>query len=465
MVHLFETDIIDRFTVLDSDGSLVEGETFTSDASHDPEGETIDWSVTELGSGLYEVHYHLGDAGHYYLRLVGDTTQRVYEFPFRTDSPIPGESVAEYFTVLDDDGAYYSDAVLSVDASYDAAGDPFAIDLANLGNGLYSATFVPSGAGVHTYRIHADLSAIDDDDQYFEFEVLVVADTSTAVVSPIIITSGSTLDDLVRGVAMACRDFFRLRATEDATDSFTWPDRGHLAGKPPKMFKGASLFVDSSVTEANVGKIVNVVDSVSGALKFEPALPGAVRAGDTAYLTNLESTGFVWDQYQEEINAQIRGIFPESVATAVWTFTDVFDGDSPYLTPPAEFTHIYQIDYPTGIYAEHYVAIPSFHEIGEGDGWWWDEPYDRIVLGGDYRTAASGQYVTIRGFGRWPILEEPGDVTGIAYEWLRYAAAGTLVWSLRDTRRQAEAANNVNRADALRIKPATKFPPNTVRIR
>lgn len=464
MAHLIGTENVDRFTLLDSTGTVIEGEVFEADFMSSPSGGTIDWSVTELGSGLYELRHPVPEAGFYYLRVVGAFSAQIHELSLRTDDPAIGDTVTEYFTVLDDDGNYFSGAGMIVDASFDPGGDPFAIDVTSLPFGVYRGTWVADNAGIYTWRVLADLSGIGDDNQLFEFETRVAE--TVVVVTPFSAPSGTTLDDLVRGVAMLCKDFYRVRATTDATESTTWPDLNHLSGRPAKMFKGASLFVDSAADAANVGQIVHVEDSVSGALVLASPLPSAPRARDTGYLTNLESTGFVWDQYHEEINAQIRSIFPECVQPAVWTFTTAFDGEFPYLTPPEEFTHIYQVDYPAGIWAaESYQSIPHEHEIGNRNGWWWDEGHDRLVIGGPYRSNLSGAFLTIHGFGRWPELEEPGDVTGIAFEWLRYAAAGTLTWSLRDQRRQAEAANNVNRADSLRIKVGTRFPPNTVKIR
>lgn len=464
MTHLIGTENVDRFTVLDSEGNLVEGETFALAIAYGPDATTFEWTVTELGDGIYEVRHPVTAAGLYYLRLIGSTTGQVYEFSLRTDDPVVGDIVTHYFTVLDDDGVLYSGATVTVDATYDPNGEPFAVEVVDLGGGLYGASWTAASAGISTFRLLVDLSAIGDDDQRFSFETRVAE--TVVPESPFAAPSGTTLDDLVRGVAMVCRDFYRVRATTDATDAQTWPDRNRLAARPAKTFKGASLFVDSAASADNVGVQVHVLDSTGAALVLDPPLPAPPRAGDTAYLTNLESTGFTWDQYGEEINAQIRGIFPECVQPAVWTFTDPFDVEFPYLTPPAEFTHIYQVDYPSGAWAaESYESIPQEHEIGERDGWWWDDARDRIVLGGNYRPLLGGAYLTIRGFGRWPELVNPSDVTGVSFEWLRYAAAGVLTWSLRDQRRQAEAANNVNRADGLRIKVGTRFPPNTVRIR
>ena len=464
MSHLVGTTAIDRFTVLTSEGDVVTLETFTSDAAFDPGGSPIDWEVSELGAGLYQVTWPITAEGSYYLRLLGDSTSQVFEFTLATDDPDVEDTITHYFTILDDDGAYYSTAVVTIEAAYDPGGSPFVPIIEALGNGLYRVTWPPdAGAGVYTLRLHADLSAIGDDPQRFEFETRVL--DVVVVESPFVAVYGPTLDDLIRGIAVACRDYYAVRATGNAGDGTTWPDRQRLAARPPKMFKGSSLFVTSSAQAENLGVEVHVADSVNGALTLDPTLPAPVRIGDRAYLTNLESSGFARDTYIEEVNAQINAIFPECVRAAVWTFPDTFDGDYPWLTPPPEFTHIYAVSYPNQGWTQYDTAIPSSHEVGEMVGWWWDEAMDRMVIGGDYRGYAAGQYITIRGYGRWTEITEPDDTTGIAYEWLREACAGQLILSLRDPRRQSEAAMHTNKADALRIKVGTRFPPNTIRIR
>jgi hypothetical protein len=106
-----------------------------------------------------------------------------------------------------------------------------------------------------------------------------------------------------------------------------------------------------------------------------------------------------------------------------------------------------------------------FTEYGDGDGWFWDAANDRLQINSPYRDTAHNAYLSIRGYGRWGELVDGSDVTGIDYEWLVEATAAQLILSLRDNRRQSEAAMHFNRADALRIKASTAIMPNTVQIR
>src|SRR4051812_32027978 len=98
---LVGTTQIDRFTVLNSEGTRITSALFSDDQNIAPGGGTIDYTVTELGDGLYELSYPIDAEGTYYLRLVTETTTppQIYEFFLRTATPVVGETVLEYFTV------------------------------------------------------------------------------------------------------------------------------------------------------------------------------------------------------------------------------------------------------------------------------------------------------------------------------------------------------------------------------
>jgi hypothetical protein len=465
---LVGTTQIDRFTVLNSEGERITGALFTDDQNIAPGGGTIDYAVSELGDGLYELSYPVDAEGTYYLRLVTETTDpaQIYEFSLRTAPPVVGETVLEYFTVRDDDGDYCSGCAISADATYDPSGLPFTAIVDDLSDGLYRLSWTVAQSGVYTVRLTAPLADVGDEDQLFEFEVRVESG-AVAEVSPFLVSYGPSRDDLVRDVALLCRDYYDVVATGDTLDGATWPDELGLAARSPKMFKGASLFVLSAANADNVGKEVRVLDSVSNALSLTPSLPGPVRTGDVAYLTNIESAGFPRQTYVAQINARIGGIFPNALREAVWTFTAeadaLFDATHPYLTPPPEFTHITSVSYPSGAWTPTEMEIPM-----EGNwraGWYWDGSQGRIVIQGGYAAAVDGREVTIRGFGRWPALLTDTDTTGIDREWLTEMTAGVMIQALRDARRLSEAAMHVNRADALRGKVSTQLPANTYKIR
>ena len=124
MAHLIGTQGIDRFTVVDPEGNLIEGETFTADAVYGPDDGIFEYTVTELGAGLYQVTWDLDLAGTYYLRVVTDTLDpfQVYEFEVRTDELEVGDTALHYFTLRDDDGNYYGGSTVTVSAAYDPDG-------------------------------------------------------------------------------------------------------------------------------------------------------------------------------------------------------------------------------------------------------------------------------------------------------------------------------------------------------
>lgn len=463
MTHLIGSTWVDRFSVIDSEGQQVTGLTFTDDQNFDPDGGVFEYTVTELGGGLYQVRFDLALAGTYYLRLVTEGLDpfQVFEFEIVTDGPEVDGPFIRYFTIRDDAGNYYGGSTLTVVDAYDPEGNLFVPIFEDLGNGLYSVTWDVPIEGVYTLRVEADLSDVGDEPQLFEFELRVEA----AVVdgpSPFVAVTGNTLDDIVRAVAVDCKDYLAIRATSDS-DRDTWPDNLRTAARPPKAFKGAHLFVLNATVDENVGQEARVTDSVSGALQLTPPLPGNIRRGDRGYLVNLESNGFDRDAYIERINTSLRGIFPNSLAPMLWTFTDRFDATTPHLRPPAEFTHISSVSFPNQGYEPNDTYVPLSDPNREG--WWWDAGLDAFVLGGGYRSWANDLFITIRGWGRWPELINGTDRTGCDFEWLVQDTAANLIWSLRDPKRQSEAANRQNRADVLRDKAATELPPNTIQIR
>lgn len=454
---------VDRFTVVDAEGVLITNATFTVDQAIAPNGQTFTPTITTLGSGMYQVGYVLPQAGIYYLRLVTQnlTPFQVYEFQWHTDEYLLGDTVTSYFTVRTNAGAYYGGSTVTVSLAADPIGSVFAATITDLLNGLYRVQWETPRAGVYTLRLSATVAGTGNTSQVFEFEERVFP---VPVVAPVLISSlGATLDELVRDVALACKDYLNVMATEDAPDAITWKDGLQLSGRSPKSFKGASLYVWQASDPDNVGAESRIVDSVDGGLVLQPPLPSAPRLGDRAYVTNLESQGFTRDTYVEQINAHIEYMFPDYTVPAYWAFPTAFDGASPFLTPPVEFTHITAIGWNTAGDAGRLQSIPPSSDYM--DGWGWDDFAGRIVIYGRWRDAAHGAPLQIRGFGPAPRLENPADMTPINAEYLVQSTAADLIMSLRDARRQAEGAWHANRADALRVKAIRMLPSGTIRIR
>lgn len=465
MAHLLGETHRERFTIVDPEGAFLTGVTLVSDRSYDPGDDLpIDYAVGELGNGLYEVVWELDHVGYYYLRLVTTNVEpfQVFEFHVHTDDPEVGDTVVQYFTVRDDDGNFFGGAPITVLDTYDPGGSVFAVEVEDLSDGLYRASFGATFPGIYTFRLQADLSEIDDDPQLFEFETRVLPLEATGE-TPFAPAFGPSLDELVRDVALLCRDLFDLRASEDSPDASHWIDRNNLAGRSPKMFKGATLFVASAASDQNLGVETTVVDSVDGVLTLSPALPSIPRRGDRAYLTNLESTGFPRQVYVNQINAHILQAFPNDLRPAVWTFTDRFDAATPYLIPPPEFTHLYDVSWPSSRFSplEEHVPMTDRNRAG----WYWDWAAERIVIQGGYAAALHGAYLTIRGFGRWEELKDDAEITGLDRQWLTSITAGDMIISLRDPKRMSEGAMRLNRADGFHVKMAMNLPDGTIRIR
>lgn len=464
MSHLLGSTYIDRFTVLSAEGVPITGATFTADQIRDPTGNTFTYAVTEISAGMYQASWTLASAGTYYLRLqtfdVPGFPFQSFEFEVTTDDPEAGETVMHYFTVLDDDGNYLDGSLVTVELALDPGGSAFVPLVVGLGLGLYQVTWTVPSAGVYTLRLSMDRSSAGDEASRFEFEDQVLA----PVVGPSVLVPhiGSSLDDLVRAVALLCRDIIYTRTTSDGQDGLHWPDRQALAAKPAKTFKGANLFVYQAAPDTNVGVEAMIADSVDRVLLFEESLPAAPRRGDRGYIVNLESNGNLRQTYIAAINQRIEDSWPIHLVPAEWTFTTPFDPNSPFLTPPPEMTHVYGVSYPTPYCAPYVTHIPN--DDKDRAGWSWDSGMKRIVVTGNYRWAAQDTALTLRGYGRAPRLETDADQTSVPRQWLIEMVAGDLIIANRDPRRMAEGQNHLNRGDAWLPMLATGIEPNTVKL-
>jgi hypothetical protein len=464
MSHLLGSTYTDRFTVLSAEGVPITGATFTADQLVAPDQASFGYTVTELSLGMYQVSWTLAQTGTYYLRLVTGSVPgfpfQSFEFEVTTDDPEAGEGITHYFTVLDDDGLYLSASTVTVDLALDPVGLSFVPLVEALGLGLYRVTWPSVTAGVYTLRLSADRSASGDEPSRFEFEDQVLVPVVTP--SPLITSVGASLDDLVRAVALLCRDIIYTRATSDGPDGKTWPDRQALAAKPAKTFKGANLFIYQASPDTNVGVEAMIADSVDRALVLEESLPGLPRRGDLGYIVNLESNGQLRQTYIAAINNEIANAWPIHLVPAEATTTVPFDPDQPWLLPPPEFTHLYSVSYPTPGGAPYQTFIPG--DDKDRAGWWWDTGGKRIVIGGGYREAARDTNITIRGYGAAPRLERDEAQTSVPRKWLTEMVAGDLIISTRDPRRIAEGQNHINRADAWLPELTTMVEPGTVKI-
>lgn len=469
MTHLLGQTYRSRWTTLDSEGDPVTGMTFTVDQAWAPDLSHFTPTIVELGTGgMYEISWLIDQEGTYYARVWCDNVPgiplSVYEFEEATDRWQVGDLITHYFTLLDDDGAFYGGSTITIEQTYDPIGTSFALDILDLLNGLYRVRWTPSRVGAYSARVSAERSRTGDEPVRFSFEDLAFLENEPSPLEPIY---GDTLDDLVRATALLCGDLLDTVASRDVGNPSVWVDDLTLAATSPKSVKGSSLYVYAATDDRNIGRESRVEDSNSGGLSLAMPLASSPAVGDRAYLTNLESRGFPRQRYVNCINDRIRDSFPLFLLPATWTFgvddSVSFNPNTPYLTPPADFTHIYSVDYPTQGYAPYETDIPMGSDVVAG--WWWDDAEERIVIGGVYRSLASSLPVRIRGYKRHPILTHPSDQCAVDRKWVTEMSAGTLIISLRDQRRLPEGQNHINRADSWMSGMSTNVMPGTVRIR
>ena len=258
-----------------------------------------------------------------------------------------GDTATHYFTVRDDDGNYYGGAAISVVDSYGPDGLLFVPLIDDLSTGLYRVTWEVAEAGVYTLRLLADLSPLGDDNQLFEFESRVLPSAQDAE-SPFAPVLGPTLEDLIREVALLCRDYARTVASEDSTDGATWRDDLNFAARSPKSFKGASLFVLTAAGAENVDARCGSVTPSRARADPDPGAPLDGAPGRPG-LPDQPGVGRVHPrELQRSLNDRISDTLSQRAATGGLDLPYALRPGLSVPEPPVEFTHLSSVGYPLG---------------------------------------------------------------------------------------------------------------------
>ncbi len=272
--------------------------------------------------------------------------------------------------------------------------------------------------------------------------------------------TGTTRAELRRIIANQLGDFYPVVVTQAGTTNNMF-DNYNLAGETNK-FKGMQLLITGG-TYANIGQITTVAlsDEVSRSISFEPPLPAATQAGDTAELYNFKSRGSTIQQYNQAINTAIMQAREQhAVIPYTHTVTGSFVRTNPYIEIPAYFTHIAAVD--------ALDARGATVRLKAGD-----TMVDRFSRSIEVHrrgvNSLHGLSVRLRGYVSPNLLNSDTDRTNLDAEWLlnevkaqlleRRMAAGEPVGQQDRLFLQER-----NEASAKRAVILTRVAPNTIRL-
>lgn len=374
---------------------------------------------------------------------------------------VQGDIVRDYFTLVDTSNAVITGATLVVGATEDPNGDSFSLTISEIGGGVYKVEFLASLVGTWYYRV--DTTGLTPNQSWEETFVigpvqLYGAELGTAAY-------GNTLLDLVRRVATRVGDFKTITATENGSaDGSSFVDRRRLSAIPASSLKGAELTITSPANSPNYMQGTRISDSSesSQTLTLLPSLPYQVQIGDVAWITNIASRGFWWDQYLGAINETISASFPMHLVPITYTYPDSFVESDPTIPAPLHLTHIYGVRY--------YDSDGWIRDIPYSDqnlrtipGWSVDSGY--IRLNGSVPSSVNGMTVQLLGYGRPAELVNPEDFTTLPTSWIVPTAANILKMGTGDQKQLALASMFNNMSDTMLVTAITQVQPGTVRIR
>jgi hypothetical protein len=378
-----------------------------------------------------------------------------------------GDTVRDYFTVLDDAGSPVLGVEWSAGSTVAPDGGDFDLTISEVGSGVYKVEFLADQLGLYYYRV--DSQDIDPTYSYEEeFTIGVLSLYGAAVGAG---ASGNTLLDLVEQVATAVGDFKRVVATTaGASDGSTFPDAKRLAALSSSALKGAALMIVSPASSDNYMQDVRVADNDEDnqILTLIPSLPAQVLVGDVGILTNLHSRGFWWDQYLSAINQAISRMQGIHSVTVDYTYPEVFSVADPTIPTPQHMTHVHTVEVFSsidGYGTQKYVVPFSDQNNPNVSGWTYDYAAQRVVFHGYYGQVGDGWSVRLVGYGRPAPLVNPTDYTTVNAGWIVPYAASILRTGTGDQKQLATASMLFNNADMMLTAGVTIMEPNTIRIR
>lgn len=361
-----------------------------------------------------------------------------------------GSEAVDYLTVLNADNTPATGRTVSVVASRDPQGNPFTLNITEIGGGVYKVSFVPTIAGSWFALLSVNTTPV----QWWSVEI----EASAAPPGPAQITAGRgvTLRQLIRDVARLVRDFREAVATHPGSTT-TFRSTSDLY-EDSSFFRGAEA-VFTGGTAANIGQRRRVASSdiATQTVTFvEPPLPAAVAAGDTIWLINLHGQGWRYTEYKEAINQAIRESFPALRLPYSEVLPSAYTLGQP-VPIPATFTHLHTVEWQD--------TDGTWHALRHGpDGWLLDLGQRVVLLSGTGAQAANGRLLRLTGFARHAELINDDDVTTAFPEYVTQKAAGLLILSQRKEENLAVGQYYINRADALRASLIVPAPANTVAL-
>lgn len=376
-----------------------------------------------------------------------------------------GETVTDYFTILDDDSTVVTGAVVSLDVAIDPDGTTFPVTIAEVGNGVYSAQFSADKIGEYYYRLSTTTT---DPPQYFEVSVDIEVPVSVSATGTSTSVGGNTLYDIIRYLAEEVGDFREAEATEDGSeDGTSFVSDIDLAGIPANGYAGSSFWI-AAPEGPNfwLERRVQSLAETTQTLTLVRPMPARMYAGDVAWMTNLNSRGWPRRSYINATNAVLQSSFPKHLVEDSYTYSPVMDGETWYLSYPERLTHIYRIAAVTTDSWPYELEVPMSYQSTPGyPGWAVDATNSQLVLSGAWIGNVRGRSLKVYGYSREGILSGPADTTQLEMGYLIPEAARKLTLAKRDQKLLSTVSMLENQAMYREASGITQLEPGTIRIR
>lgn len=408
--------LVSRFSLIDPSGAPILGES-VSVVGYDPAGAALSPSVSELGSGVYQVSVATSVSdpiGSYYVQAKSTTLPiQTKEFewvvkPLGTpDRWRPGDTLMDAVTVIDPSGAPVLGDTFTVTA-FGPTGSPLTVPApTELGNGVYRVAIRTSrfdASGTYYIKLVSNSLPL----QVYEVEFVTG--------QPANLTGGTTLRTLRRRVMAMFGDIVSCQATQNSNSS-TFIDEDNLAGEAGR-YAGREIMIMTGLNAGHKRYITGSSRTTSGVTLNRP-LPYPMAVGDEADVTNAYGIGITFQAVDSAINyaidtARTRSHSPINFRISRW--------DGAAIPLPAEAIGV------NDVYAVDTDGKP--HHIRRShnrvNGWKIDAPSRTIVISGVEACDVLGYDIVVDARVLPSLLVDDDDVTMLRQEWLVLTATAHL---------------------------------------
>lgn len=193
---------------------------------------------------------------------------------------------------------------------------------------------------------------------------------------------------------------------------------------------------------------------------FSPTLPGAIVAGVTADMYNLNGAGLRVRQYDNAIKNVVNSRDYKNLVETTHTF-DEFDYNSPYLDIPDNFIVVYDLEamIVSGDSTFRYKIDSARYP--NSNGWYVDTATRTLSVLGRSAYLSDTSDLVLHGLERHTAPTDDDDIIYLDFEWVVYSALATLS-AFRGPQGDQWAAEALEKAAAREAFVMQRSKPNAV---